>query len=113
MHEGAEADTLFLIQGGQVALQLDVPGKGTTVIESLRGGDILGLSWLFPPYRVHLDARAVETTKVLAVDARRLREWMASDPAMGHALDTQLVRQLYERLERVRVQRLDLYKAEP
>ncbi|MCK6470918.1 MAG: universal stress protein [Planctomycetes bacterium] len=112
LREGSEADTVFLLERGLVALELNVPGKGPARLESLRGGDIVGLSWLFPPYRWHLDAKAVEPTTVLAIDARRLREWMKEDAETGQAVTTRLVGQLYERLERVRMQRLDLYKAE-
>ena len=111
LREGDEADALFLIESGLVALELNIPGKGPERLESLRGGDILGLSWLFPPYRWHLDARAIEPTSAIILDARRLREWMDGDPEIARALATRLVRQLYERLERVRLQRLDVYKA--
>lgn len=113
LREGSDADTVFLLESGLVALELNVPGKGPARLESLRGGDIVGLSWLVPPYRWHLDAKAVEPTSVLAIDARPLREWMKENAEIGQAVATRLVGQLYERLERVRMQRLDLYKAEP
>lgn len=111
--EGDAAETLFLLESGRVALELNVPGKGPTRLESLRAGDIVGLSWLFSPYRWHLDARIIEPATVLAIDATILREWMNEDTTLGLAVATRLIRQLYERLERVRLQRLDLYKAEP
>ena len=113
LREGAEANTVFLLQSGLVALEINVPGQGPARLESVRGGDIVGLSWLFPPYRWHLDAKAIEPTAVLAIDACRLRAWMNEDAELGHAMSTRLVRQLYERLERVRLQRLDIYKAAP
>lgn len=109
--EGEEADRLYLVQKGRVALELSVPGRGATQLESLRSGDILGLSWLFPPYRWHLDARAVEPVAVLAVDADELRACITDDPALCGELSMRLLHQLYQRLERVRMQRLDLYKA--
>ncbi|HEX2568783.1 MAG TPA: cyclic nucleotide-binding domain-containing protein [Polyangia bacterium] len=109
--EGEEADRLYLIQKGRVALELNVPGRGATQLESLRPGDILGLSWLFPPYRWHLDARAVEAVTILAVDAEELRTCLVEEPALCSELAMRLLHQLYQRLERVRMQRLDLYKA--
>jgi CRP/FNR family transcriptional regulator, cyclic AMP receptor protein len=112
LREGNDANTVFLLESGLVSLELNVPGKGVLRLETLRGGDIVGLSWLFPPYRWHLDAKAVEPTSALVIDARRLREWMKEDAAIGQAVGTRLVGQLYERLEQVRMQRLDLYKAE-
>jgi CRP/FNR family cyclic AMP-dependent transcriptional regulator len=111
-HEGEAAEWLYLVQKGRVALELNVPGQGATQLESLRPGDILGLSWLFPPYRWQLDARAVEAVAVLAIAAGELRACMAEEPVFGHALSQRLLHQLYQRLERVRMQRLDVYKTE-
>lgn len=111
--EGDDANTLFLLESGLVALEISVPGKGVTRVESLRGGDIVGLSWFLPPYRWQLDGKAVEPTRALAIDARLLREWMGADAEIGRAIAMRLVGQLYERLEHVRLQRLDLYRAEP
>jgi len=113
LREGADADTVFLLQSGRVALELGVPGRGAVQLESLRGGDLAGLSWLFPPYRWHFDARVVEAVTVLAIDAGKLRAWMTEDAALGQVVAMRLVQALYERLDRVRMQRLDLYKAEP
>lgn len=113
LREGEAADTMFLLESGSVALEIDVPGKGPARLESLRAGEMVGLSWLFSPYRWNLDARVVEPATVLAVDARVLREWMNEDVVLGHAVAMRLLGRLYERLERVRLQRLDLYKAEP
>lgn len=112
LKEGDDASTLFLLESGLVALELNVPAKGAVRVESLRAGDIVGLSWLFPPYRWHLDGKAVKPILALAIDARPLREWMSEDTEIGQAIATRLVGQLYDRLERVRMQRLDLYKAE-
>jgi CRP-like cAMP-binding protein len=111
--EGDEADTLYLLCSGRVTLELNIPGRGPTQLESLGADDILGLSWLFAPYRWHLDARVVEPVQALALDAAALRARMAEDPVLGNRLATRLLRYLYDRLERVRLQRLDVYKAEP
>jgi CRP-like cAMP-binding protein len=110
LREGDEARTLFLLRTGRVSLELNIPGQGPRQLESLEGGDILGLSWLFPPYRWHLDARAVEPVEAFAIDAACLRGPSPEHPVLEPALAMRLVRQLYERLERVRMQRLDLYK---
>lgn len=110
LREGDEAHTLFLLRTGRVSLELNVPGKGPTQLEMLKAGDILGLSWLFPPYHWHLDARAVEPVEAFVLDATCLRGPSPEHPVLEPALAMRLLRQLYERLERVRMQRLDVYK---
>lgn len=108
--EGDPADTLFLIQSGCVALEQHVPGQGTLTVESLCAGDVLGLSWLFPPARWTLDARCLEPVRAIALEAGCVRAVMSADPALGRALLTEMVQALYQRLVRVRLQRLDVYR---
>jgi CRP-like cAMP-binding protein len=112
LREGDQADTLYLLRSGRVVLEQHVPGRGATLVETLKAGDILGLSWLFPPYRWHLDARAVEPVEAFALEASCMRGPSPEHPVLEPALAMRLLRQLYDRLERVRLQRLDVYKAD-
>jgi len=109
--EGAEADTLYLLRSGAVALEQHIPTQGVVMVESLRAGDILGLSWLFPAHHWTLDARCVEPVQAIAFGADCLRDRMMEDQVLGHELLTHVVEALYQRLMRVRLQRLDVYKA--
>jgi CRP-like cAMP-binding protein len=110
-HEGGDAATFYLLRAGHVALEVDVPGKGIVQMESVGPGDVLGLSWLIPPYHLNLDARAVEPVVALAFDGACLRGKMDADHDLGFALTKRLFEKAYRRLARVRLQRLDLYKA--
>ena len=111
--EGEEADALYLLFSGRVVLEQHVPGRGEVAVENLGGGDLLGLSWLFPKGRWICDARAVEPTEAVVLDARCVHQRMSSDPALGFAVAQHLIHQLYQRLERVRLQRLDVYRSAP
>jgi CRP-like cAMP-binding protein len=111
LHEGAEATTFYLVRTGRIALEVNVPGKGILQMESVGPADVLGLSWLIPPYRSHLDARAVEPVLALAFDGTCLRGKMDADHDLGFALTKRLFQEAYRRLERVRLQRLDVYGA--
>jgi CRP-like cAMP-binding protein len=108
--EGEPADRLFLIRTGQIALEQHVAGQGNIQMETLRAGDILGFSWLFEREQWTLDARAVEASELFALDGACVRAQMEDDPALGLVIATQLAHQLYERLQRVRLQRLDVYR---
>lgn len=107
--EGEDAHRLYLVRDGRLALEIHLPGKGTVQVETVESGDILGWSWLFPPYRWDVDARAVADSRLLAFDGTCLRNKMEADPALGFALTKRVLRHVGQRLERVRLQRLDLY----
>jgi CRP-like cAMP-binding protein len=109
--EGGAADALYLVVAGRVVLEQHVPGKGDVLLENLTAGDMLGLSWLFPGGRWMLDARAVEPTQAIALDARGVHVLMDRDAELGLSLAKHVIGQLYQRLERVRLQRLDVYSA--
>jgi CRP-like cAMP-binding protein len=111
--EGDAADRLFLIRSGRLALEQQVTGRVPTQMETLEGGDVLGFSWLFETSRWTLDARAVEDSELFALDGACVRAEMQADPALGLAISGQLIHQLYHRLQRVRLQRLDVYRAGP
>jgi CRP/FNR family transcriptional regulator, cyclic AMP receptor protein len=106
------ADTLYLIDRGRVVLEQHIPGRGCVQVESLGASDILGLSWMFAEGRWSLDARAVEPVDCAALDAACLRRLMAAEPELGLAVANHLLQRLYERLLRVRLQRLDVYRNE-
>jgi CRP/FNR family transcriptional regulator, cyclic AMP receptor protein len=111
MREGGEANTFFLLRVGRVALEVHVPGRGTLQMESVGPGDVLGLSWLVPPYRVSLDARAVEPVVALAFDGACLRGKIEKDHELGYELVRRLYEKCVQRLDHVRLQRLDVYQA--
>lgn len=107
------ADTMFLIREGRVTLEIHEPGAGPQRLETLVAGDVLGWSWLFPPYRWHLDGRALEPVRALAFDGGCLRAKMEADHDLGYALAKRLLYQVHQRLERLRLQRLDVYAPHP
>ena len=110
--EGELAETLFLIREGRVGLEMHHPSEGPIRVEMLQPGDIAGWSWLFPPYRWHLDGRALDPVRAFQLDGKCLREKLERDHELGYAITRRLLEQAHRRLERVRLQRLDLYRKE-
>jgi len=109
LREGSEASSFYLLRVGHVALEVDVPARGVVQMETVGPGDVLGLSWMIPPYLSHLDARAVEPVVALAFDGTCLRGKMEADHDLGFWLAMRLFEKAYARLERVRLQRIDVY----
>jgi CRP-like cAMP-binding protein len=109
LREGEQATVVHLVSTGCVSLEVHQTGRAPRRLETIEGGSIVGLSWMFPPYRVHLDARAVSAVSTIAVDAARFRDAMHANESLDRAIAHRLLRVVYDRLERARMQLLDMY----
>ena len=104
--ESVIADRVWLIEAGQVTLDLLVPGQGRMVIELLGRGDVLGLSWLQSPYIWRYGAITKQHMQALEFDARDVRKELDSDPAFGYALVSRFAGVAAHRLQATRAQLL-------
>lgn len=111
-HEGEAADRLLVIRSGRVALDVHVPGGGGHVVDTVDAGEVVGWSWLVPPYRWFFDARAMAEVSAVSIDATCLRSKCEEDPALGYALMQRVAQVMYHRLQSARVRLLDLYGAD-
>ncbi|MEA2058808.1 MAG: cyclic nucleotide-binding domain-containing protein [Actinomycetota bacterium] len=108
-HEGAPADVCYLVLDGDVALELTAPGRGPHVIQTLHAGDILGWSWLFPPFKWSFDAQSLVQTSAIRFDAAELRAAKEADLAFGYDLLKRFAEVMVRRLQAARLQLLDIY----
>jgi len=107
--EGEEANTFYVVRTGRVALDIHLPTRGSVTVDTVEGGEVLGISWLFPPYQWQFDARAVTPTRTTTFDARCLRARCEAEPALGYELMKRLGLILHHRLHASRIRLLDLY----
>lgn len=107
--EGEAADHFYLIREGKIALETHSPQKNRIVIETIEAGEVLGWSWLFPPYRWHFSARALQQTRAIALDGVCLRGKGEADHDLGYELAMRVARIMMERLQATRLQLLDVY----
>jgi len=107
--EGEQADTFYLVRHGVIAIEMFVPGRGTTTIETIEAGEIVGWSWLFPPYRWHFDARALVPVRATSFDGACIRGKCDASPALGYGLMSRVSQVLIERLQWTRLRLLDVY----
>jgi len=101
--DGGNATRFWLIQSGHVSLDLHVPGEGPVVIETIGMGELLGWSWLFPPYRWAFGAVAATPVEAFEFDAPAVREACAADPGLGYELNQRITRVLAKRLQATRI----------
>ncbi len=107
--EGSEANNFYLIRAGKVALEISVPGRGGLTIQTLSDGEILGWSWLVPPYTWRFDGRAAERTRAIVFDGKCLREKCEEDHELGFELQKRVIAVLGAGLDATRFRLLDIY----
>ncbi len=110
-HEGEPADQFYVVRRGRVALEVHAPGGGDHVLDTVEAGEVVGWSWLVPPYRWFFDARAVGDVSAVSLDATCLRDKLETDPRLGYLVLQRVAGVMYQRLQSTRVRLLDLYGA--
>ena len=111
--EGEEANHFYVIRHGRVALDVHGSHRGPVTIQTIEEGEILGWSWLIPPYRWRFNARSVEKTRAIALDGKCLRAKCEENNQMGYELFKRFAHIFSERLEHTIMQLLDLYCESP
>jgi CRP/FNR family cyclic AMP-dependent transcriptional regulator len=106
---GEPANEFYLIRHGRVALDMVVPGRDALTFQTAEPGEVVGVSWLVPPYKWIHDARAVDLVRAIGMDATCLRQKCDADHSVGYAMMLRFVPVLVERLESTRLQILDVY----
>ena len=108
--QGYDAEHFYLIRAGKVALEIHVPGRGGLTIQTLGAGEVLGWSWLVPPYNWRFDGRAAEVTRAIVFDGKCLRGKCEEDHELGYELQKRVIAILGEHLDATRFRLLDVYR---
>lgn len=109
-HHGEEANEFYLIREGLVALEIFATGRGAVNVQTIGEGQILGWSWLVPPYRWRFDAHAIEMTRAIALDGKCLRNKSEQDHDLGYQLLKRFATVVQQNLDAARLQLLNIYE---
>ncbi|MDX3538644.1 cyclic nucleotide-binding domain-containing protein [Streptomyces sp. MB09-01] len=107
--EGNRAESFWIVRSGTVTLEIPVSGRRPAPVENLGPGELVGWSWLFPPYVWQLGAQAMTPVRAYEFDAAAVRMLMDADPAFGSAIGHWVGRVLAMRLQQTRTRLLDMY----
>jgi CRP/FNR family transcriptional regulator, cyclic AMP receptor protein len=110
--EGEEANQFYLIRQGKISLEIFAPQRPPIKIQSVEEGDVLGWSWLIPPYFWRFDARVLEMTRAIALDGKCLRGKCEQNHDLGYELLKRFTNMMDQRLQATRLQLLDVYAAQ-
>ena len=106
--EGEPANQFYLIESGKVALEAHEPADGTALVQTLGAGDVLGWSWLFPPFMWHFQARAIEPTSAIVLSGAHLLVTAERNRDFGYELMKRVAQVVIRRLQATRKQLLAL-----
>jgi CRP/FNR family transcriptional regulator, cyclic AMP receptor protein len=106
--EGQPANRLYLIEQGQVALETHVPGRGDVPMATLGPGQVLGWSWLVPPYVWHFQARALQPSQLMVLNGGHLLVASEQNHYLGYELMKNISKVILEILLTAHQRWLDL-----
>ena len=109
LREGEIANCFYLIETGKVVLESGETFGDPVVIETIGAGELLGWSWMFPPYSWHFTARAIEPTEAIFFYGTILREHCERDPSLGYELFKRMAPAMLRRLQAARKKMLAIH----
>ncbi|MBZ0310376.1 MAG: cyclic nucleotide-binding domain-containing protein [Anaerolineae bacterium] len=110
--EGQEATQFYILRYGRIAIEAHTPTRDI-MLYTHDEGDVVGWSWLFPPYHWHFSGRAVQLTRVISLDAVCLRGKCEADRVLGYEFLKRFSYKVVRSLDETRMQLLDLYGVQP
>ncbi|MFQ5935439.1 MAG: Crp/Fnr family transcriptional regulator [Acidiferrobacterales bacterium] len=105
--QGEPADKFYLIQAGHISIEIPALYGPTLEIQSLSKDQVLGWSWLIPPYRWNFQARAQKNSDVLEFDGRVVLARCEQEPKFGYELLKRFAGLMSERLDAARQKMID------
>jgi len=99
---GEAAESLFVLQGGRIALSLPMKVQGVekdVLIEERMPGEAFGWSALVPPHRFTLKASASMESDVLALPRVALLDHFEARPEVGYAVTRDVAAIVGQRLQ--------------
>ena len=106
---GDPANTFYLIREGKVAVEVFAPQHKPIIVATLGVGEILGWSWLLPPFQWMFHAHAIDDIRAIALDGKCLRAKCEENHDLGYEVLKRFAQIMERRLEATRLQLLDVY----
>ncbi|MFA5111620.1 MAG: cyclic nucleotide-binding domain-containing protein [Desulfobaccales bacterium] len=104
-----EARKFYVIYHGQVAVEIYRARRGPVTIQTLGDGEALGWLWWQQPYHWHLDARALQLTRVISLDVQCLLTKCDQDHDFGYELMKRYAHHLAVQFRVTKLQLADMY----
>jgi len=109
-HEGEEAECIYLVDRGNVVLEVQVPGGGNKRICTIGAGELLGWSPVLGETRMTATARTIDETRACGIDAKQVLAFCEHNPRFGYEFMRRTALAVIKRLTATRLQLLDVYR---
>ncbi|MGC9123684.1 MAG: Crp/Fnr family transcriptional regulator [Thermoplasmata archaeon] len=106
---GERAEKFYLVMEGKIGLEIDAPDHPSVRVHTVDSNKVMGWSWLVPPYKWTVTARALKKTRVIALDAFVLHRYFKLHPEDGYLFCLRLLPVIAERLDETRLQLINLF----
>lgn len=106
-HEGERAQMFYLLRDGRIAVEIPAIIGPTLEVQNVGAGQILGWSWLIPPYKWNFQARAEQPSDALEFDGKTILARCEAQPAFGYELLKRFAALMSERLDAARLKMMD------
>ncbi len=108
--EGEKSPCIYIVIQGRVALEIWVAGNGTTRIQTVGPGKLLGWTPVLTAGSMTAQAVALEPCRLVAINALQILEACAQNPSFGMEFMRRTAVALSRRLKATRQQLLDSYE---
>ncbi len=102
--EGDVASKLYILVEGEVDIQYTLGSGELRTVDTIVPGELMVWSALVEPYKSTAVVTTRQETKVIAMDAVKLREFCSSDHEVANEVLLHLTKLLATRLEGARIQ---------
>ncbi len=102
--EDQPADHLFIVAEGEVDIRYAAGVGEYRSVDTLVGGDLMVWSAIIPPHKTHSTAIASKDTRLIAIEAAKLRELCQKDAVLGFKLMSRVAEAVAHRLNGARTQ---------
>ena len=109
LRAGEHADRFFLIESGKVVLESGKEHGEPVIVDTIGAGDLVGWSWMMPPYIWQFTARAVAPTRAIFFAGSVLREYFERDHSLGFELHKRMSAIMMRRLQAGRKKMLAIH----
>jgi len=107
--QGDRATRFYMVRDGSIRVGVPAINGPALDVQQLGSGEVLGWSWLIPPYRWTFEAQAVRDSTLVEFDGEALLRACEQDPVLGYAVMKIFAELMSARLQAARARMMEAW----